>query len=87
MPIVYEKLIALKIPDVEHSYGPKDCMLYALGVGNFQRDQLFVDDGHGTHSVEKKTVIPAEPRRRREPESSNHRLLDSRFAGFARAPE
>ena len=33
MPIVYEKLLALKIPDVEHSYGPKDCMLYALGVG------------------------------------------------------
>ena len=33
MPIVYEKLLALKIPDVEQSYGPKDCMLYALGVG------------------------------------------------------
>jgi Holliday junction DNA helicase RuvB len=33
MPIVYEKLLALKIPEVEHSYGPKECMLYALGVG------------------------------------------------------
>ena len=33
MPIVYDKLLALKIPEVEHSYGPKDCMLYALGVG------------------------------------------------------
>jgi acyl dehydratase len=33
MPIVYEKLLALKIPDVEHTYGPKDSMLYALGVG------------------------------------------------------
>ena len=33
MAIVYEKLLALKIPEVEHSYGPKDCMLYALGVG------------------------------------------------------
>jgi hypothetical protein len=33
MTIVYEKLHALKIPEVEHSYGPKDCMLYALGVG------------------------------------------------------
>ena len=33
MAIVYDKLLALKIPDVEHSYGPKDCMLYALGVG------------------------------------------------------
>jgi acyl dehydratase len=33
MPIDYDKLLALKIPEVEHSYGPKDCMLYALGVG------------------------------------------------------
>src|SRR5438105_15493339 len=33
MSIVYDKLLALKIPDVEQSYGPKDCMLYALGVG------------------------------------------------------
>src|SRR5215217_7597740 len=33
MAIVYEKLLALKIPDVEHTYAPKDCMLYALGVG------------------------------------------------------
>jgi acyl dehydratase len=33
MPIVYDRLLALKIPDVEHAYGPKDCMLYALGVG------------------------------------------------------
>jgi len=33
MAIVYDKLLALKIPDVEHSYGPKDTMLYALGVG------------------------------------------------------
>jgi acyl dehydratase len=33
MAIVYEKLLALKIPDVEHSYGPMDCILYALGLG------------------------------------------------------
>src|SRR5262249_60860778 len=33
MTIDYDKLLALKIPDVEQSYGPKDCMLYALGVG------------------------------------------------------
>ncbi|HEX5506922.1 MAG TPA: MaoC/PaaZ C-terminal domain-containing protein [Pseudolabrys sp.] len=33
MPIVYEKLLALKIPEVEHAYGPKDCILYALGLG------------------------------------------------------
>lgn len=33
MAIDYEKLLALDIPPVEHSYGPKDCMLYALGLG------------------------------------------------------
>jgi acyl dehydratase len=33
MPLDREKLLALKIPAVEHSYGPKDCMLYALGLG------------------------------------------------------
>jgi len=33
MPIDYDKLLSLKIPDVVQSYGPKDCMLYALGVG------------------------------------------------------
>ena len=31
--IVYEKLLALKIPEVEHGFGPKDCILYALGLG------------------------------------------------------
>jgi acyl dehydratase len=33
MTIVYDKLMALEIPPVEQAYGPKDCMLYALGVG------------------------------------------------------
>jgi acyl dehydratase len=33
MPIDYDKLLALKIPEVEHSYTDKDTMLYALGVG------------------------------------------------------
>lgn len=33
MPLNPDKLLALDIPDVEHSYGPKDCILYALGVG------------------------------------------------------
>ena len=33
MAIVYEKLLALKIPEIEHAYGPKDVMLYALGLG------------------------------------------------------
>jgi acyl dehydratase len=33
MPIVYEKLKALKIPEVEHRYAAKDCILYALGLG------------------------------------------------------
>jgi acyl dehydratase len=33
MAIVYDKLLALKFPDVEHKYTDKDTMLYALGVG------------------------------------------------------
>lgn len=33
MAIVYDKLLALKIPEIEHSYAARDCILYALGVG------------------------------------------------------
>jgi acyl dehydratase len=33
MAIVYDKLLALDIPAVEHVYDPKDVMLYALGLG------------------------------------------------------
>jgi acyl dehydratase len=33
MAINYDKLLALKIPDVEHTYTDKDTILYALGVG------------------------------------------------------
>lgn len=44
MTINYEKLLALKIPEVEHSYTDKDTILYALGVGlghdPLDRDQL-----------------------------------------------
>jgi acyl dehydratase len=33
MTINYDKLLALKIPDAEHSYADKDTILYAFGVG------------------------------------------------------
>ncbi|HWP25939.1 MAG TPA: MaoC/PaaZ C-terminal domain-containing protein [Xanthobacteraceae bacterium] len=33
MPIDYEKLLALRIPEAEQSYTDKDAILYALGVG------------------------------------------------------
>ncbi len=33
MPIVYDKLLALDIPEVVQTYTEKDCILYALGVG------------------------------------------------------
>ena len=33
MAIDYDKLLALTIPDAEQAYGPKECILYALGVG------------------------------------------------------
>ena len=44
MPIVYDKLLALKIPEAEHTYTDKDTILYALGVGlghdPMSRDEL-----------------------------------------------
>jgi acyl dehydratase len=43
MPLNAKKLLALQSPDVEHSYGPKDCMLYALGLGLGQ-DPLSADE-------------------------------------------
>ena len=43
MPLNPEKLLALKIPDVEHSYGPRDCILYALGL-SFGQDPLDADE-------------------------------------------
>jgi acyl dehydratase len=43
LPLHAEKLLALKIPDVEQSYGPKDCMLYALALGLGQ-DPLNTDE-------------------------------------------
>jgi acyl dehydratase len=33
MAIDYDKLLALKIPDAEQTYGAKDAILYALGIG------------------------------------------------------
>ncbi len=33
MPLSPDILLALDIPEVEHAYGPRDCILYALGVG------------------------------------------------------
>lgn len=43
MPIVYEKLLALKIPDVVQTYTEKDAILYALGVG-LGHDPLSADE-------------------------------------------
>jgi hypothetical protein len=43
MTIVYDKLIALDVPPSEQSYGPKDCILYALGLG-FGQDPMSEDE-------------------------------------------
>lgn len=33
MGIIYEKIMAMRVAPVEQAYEPRDCMLYALGVG------------------------------------------------------
>ena len=43
MAIVYDKLLNLKIPPVEHDYEEKDAILYALGVG-FGMDPMNEDE-------------------------------------------
>ena len=43
MPIDYDKLLALKIPEVEHTYTDKDTILYALG-GGMGHDPLNADE-------------------------------------------
>lgn len=43
MPFNLDKLLSFKVPAVEQSYGPKDCILYALGLG-FGQDPLSADE-------------------------------------------
>ena len=43
MTIVYEKLMALDFLPAEQTYTPKDCMLYALGIG-FGHDPMNEDE-------------------------------------------
>ena len=47
MPLNPARLLALKIPAVEHSFGAKDCILYALGLG-FGQDPLDRDELHSS---------------------------------------
>jgi acyl dehydratase len=43
MAIIYEKLLALKVPDIEHTYTGRDSILYALGLG-FGQDPMNQDE-------------------------------------------
>ena len=43
MPIRYDQLLALKIPDVVQDYTAKDCILYALALG-FGQDPVNEDE-------------------------------------------
>src|ERR1700689_3150034 len=43
MAIVYDKLIALVAPPREQTYGARDCILYALGIG-FGHDPMNEDE-------------------------------------------
>jgi acyl dehydratase len=54
MTIVYDKLMALDIPQGEQTYGPKDCILYALGVG---LGQDFVDEDQLAFVYEKNLKV------------------------------
>ena len=42
MAIVYDKLLALKIPDVERTYTQRDPIFYALSLG-FGQDPMNAD--------------------------------------------
>ena len=33
MPLNYERIMAHRPPDIPVHYGPRECMLYALGIG------------------------------------------------------
>ena len=33
MALNYEKIMAYRPADIRATYGPRDCMLYALGIG------------------------------------------------------
>src|SRR6185437_3660836 len=54
MTIVYDKLMALDIPQGEQTYGPKDCILYALGVG---LGQDFMDEDQLAFVYEKNLKV------------------------------
>jgi acyl dehydratase len=43
MTIIYDKLMALDLPPKEQSYGARDCILYALGIG-FGHDPMDEDE-------------------------------------------
>ena len=43
MPLNLDKLLTFKVPAVEQRYGPKDCILYALGLG-FGQDPCNADE-------------------------------------------
>jgi acyl dehydratase len=59
MPLNLNKLLTLKIPAVAQSYGPKDCMLYALGLGLGQ-DPLNKDELDFVYEKSLK-VLPSYP--------------------------
>ncbi len=55
MPIVYDKLVGQGIENVPYSYGDRETMLYALGLG-MSRDQLDLNELRYTFEKDLKTV-------------------------------
>ena len=58
MAIVYDKLMALEVSTAEQIYEPKDCMLYALGVGAGTADLQYTTNN--TKGVEQQ-MVPTMP--------------------------
>lgn len=60
MAIIYEKLLALTIPDVEYRHSVRDTILYALGVGVGEdplNTERRTDPGGRTHGSRGSNVL------------------------------
>src|ERR1700751_4262328 len=72
MPLNYERIIAFRPPEIRVSYGSRECILYALGIGlgldPLDRGQLkFVYEGAGLTAFPTMAVVLGWPGRMTDP--------------------